>query len=369
MNKKIKILFLVHSFCIGGITVNTLDMIKHIDYDKFDVHILYIKEGMLKSEFEKFNVKFLKIGNIYNIKSLLNIIYIIKICNYVRKNKIDIIHTQDATFYMMGSVSSKLSGCKHIRTQPNLISVFEKLNTKTLKFLPFEKWTDKYIALNNTSAKDLVKVGVKKEKVEVIYGYSDNKDLDQSNIDIRKQYNIPLNKKIICNIGRLVEGKCVDKFIDIAKYMIDRDENIIFMIVGDGDLKESLIKKCEDLNIYNKVIFTGFRTDKYNIINQIDLGVFPVRTHAGMTEVVVAGKVLISGKSEIMSEYVIDGVNGFLIDDDNPESYVNKAFSILYDEARKNSMEEESRIIYRNILDEKKNIRKFQNIVHNIVSI
>jgi len=66
------------------------------------------------------------------------------------------------------------------------------------------------------------------------------------------------NKKIILFVGRLTLQKGVDWFLRAAQKVANYDQNVIFIIVGDGDFKGQAIKLAADLGILSRVIFTGF---------------------------------------------------------------------------------------------------------------
>ena len=147
-------------------------MINKIDKDKFNVHVLYVKEGMLMEDLKLHKIFISKLGSKLKLKSLINIKYIYKTVKYIMENDIDVIHTIDPVLYIVGATSAKLANVKHVRTQPNFIRRHEKLNSRTLKLLPFERWTNMFITYQYGSAKDLELAGVDKDKIEVIRGFS-----------------------------------------------------------------------------------------------------------------------------------------------------------------------------------------------------
>lgn len=365
---KINILFLVHKFDIGGVQKVNVQLIKLIDKDKFNVHVLYIKDGAFKEKVESDKIEINKIGNKLKLYSPINLLYIYKTIKYIKRHKIDLVCSIDQVMYIIGSISSKLAGAKHIRFQPNFIRKFEKLNSKTLKYLPFEKWTDLFICFNKATKSDLIKAGVSEKKIEIIYSFTELID-DKINIDndIRAEFNIPSNKKIVCSIGRLVEGKGFDIFLRIIHQINASYSKIHFFVIGDGPLKDELIEMSKKLKITN-ITFTGFRSDIEKIIPQINIGIYPNSDSAGMINVAIGGKVLISNKSDIMSEYIQDGETGFLIDSFNVVEYANKVISLLSDNELLRKMEIETKRFYSNKFDGTKNIKIFESLVFKILS-
>lgn len=364
MNNKINVIFLVHSFSIGGVQKANISMINNIDKSKFNVHVLYVEEGMLKGKLNTKKIKVIKIGNKLKLKSFTNIKYIYYIVKYIKKNKIDLIHTIDPVFYIIGSTASRIENIGHIRTQPNFIRRHEKLNIKTLKLLPFEKWTDKYITYNKGSNKDLNLAGVDQNKIETIYGYSKLKDynLTENEIDIYEEFNIPKNNKIILAMHRMVPKKGYESFIEMIPYIVNKYNKVTFLLVGDGPIKKKLGKKIIDLNIKKYVRFAGFRTEIIDIIDQIDFGVYPLGDTAAMGHVIKAGKVLISLKNSAMDEYIIHNKTGFLVPEHKPRQYAKYALKLLENKNLLCEFEKEQQNFIRKRFDGEENIRRLEEI-------
>ncbi|AIY06286.1 hypothetical protein Plano_2321 [Planococcus sp. PAMC 21323] len=345
-------------------------MINSLDKKKFNIFVLYIKEGLLKQELNQEEVKIKKIGDVLKIKSFFNILYFFKICSYVKENKINIIHTQDPILYYIGSIAAKITNIKHIRSQPNFISKYERKNAKTLKYLPFEKWTNHFITFNKATKKDLVEVGVKTEKITTIYGYYDlDFGISKEKIKrIKKGLGIDEEKRVICSIGRLAENKGLELYIQMIPIILEKIDNAVFLIIGDGPLKKVLIEMAKKNHVLDKVIFSGNRTDVDDLMKIIDLGVYANEKSAGMGIVPRNGKVLISVNSEIMSEYIVNGKTGFLINEKSPQAFGKEVIRILENEKLMNIMEANTKEFAINRFDGSNNIKIFENVVMKILN-
>lgn len=368
MDRKINILFLVDKFNMGGVQKANIRMINGINRDLFDIHVLYIKEGMLMEDLDISNIKISKIGNKIKLKSFGTIKYILKAIKYIKKNKIDIVHSIDPVLYVVGATATHYCKIKHVRTQPNFIRRHEKLNAKTLRFTPFEKWTHKYITYQHGSAKDLNLAGVKMEKIEAIRGFSKAEDFLYFNDirDIRGELNIPKESKIILAVHRMVEKKGYETFIDMIPHIVKKYKNVTFLLVGDGPLRKKFEERVESLGVSEYVRFTGFRKDLANIVKQIDFGVYPLADTAAMLSVILSGKILITKKNSSMDEYIIDGETGYLVPKDTPEEYAKYALMLLQNEEQLRKMEtNQEQYVLRNF-DGVKNIKKLENIFINL---
>lgn len=363
MNTKINILFLVHGFSIGGVEKSNIRMINNINKEKFNVHVLYINEGILMNDLTD-EITISKLGSVLKLNSLVNVNYIIKTMKYITQNNIKIVHTIDPVLYMVGATAAHFTNIKHVRLQPNFIRKHEKLNCRTLKITPFEKWTDMFITYQYASAKDLNLAGVKKEKIVTIHGFSRPEELLYFNDirDIRTELNIPKGNKIILAMHRMVENKGYETFIDMIPFIINEYPNVTFLLVGDGPLRHSYEDKVKELGVSKYVIFTGFRKDLANIIKQIDFGVYPLADTSAMGAVIRAGKVLITKKNSSMDEYIVDGKTGYLVPEDNAKVYAKYALKLLCNPKLLLKMEENQRNHVINNFDGIKNMRKLESI-------
>ena len=91
---------------------------------------------------------------------------------------------------------------------------------------------------------------------------------------IRKEFNID-GKLVVGHIGRFQRQKNHNLLIDIFKKIHDKNNNAVLLLVGDGELRQSIMDKVEDLELSNNVIYTGVRSDIPKLLQAMDVFVFP----------------------------------------------------------------------------------------------
>jgi len=72
---------------------------------------------------------------------------------------------------------------------------------------------------------------------------------------IKKRYAI--KNPLVLYVGQLCGAQHIDLFIQAAKIVLDKYPQVIFMIVGEGFMEKSLKDLTKQLNIDDKIIFTG----------------------------------------------------------------------------------------------------------------
>lgn len=92
--------------------------------------------------------------------------------------------------------------------------------------------------------------------------------------EVREEMHLD-GKKVIGNIGRIVQPKNQSFLIDILNEMVKTDDSVRLLIVGDGELQGQLKEKTKKLRLNEFVIFTGARSDAERMYQAMDVFVFP----------------------------------------------------------------------------------------------
>lgn len=92
--------------------------------------------------------------------------------------------------------------------------------------------------------------------------------------EYREQLDLK-DKFVLGHVGRFAPQKNHDFLIDIFYEVQKKYENSVLLLVGDGELRENIEKKVQDLGIADKVVFLGVRDDVEQLMQAMDVFVFP----------------------------------------------------------------------------------------------
>jgi glycosyltransferase involved in cell wall biosynthesis len=154
---------------------------------------------------------------------------------------------------------------------------------------------------------------------------------------LRGKLGIKPNEKIILFVGGL-DSPHYFKGVDILikAFSKIKNNNTKLIIVGDGDLKEGYMKLSKELNVDNKIIFTGRVSDEdlpkyyalcdFSVLPSIDKG-----EAFGMVlvEAMASGKPVIASNLAGVRSVVDNGKNGLLVKPKNVEDLRNKIEQML----------------------------------------
>lgn len=91
---------------------------------------------------------------------------------------------------------------------------------------------------------------------------------------VRHELNLD-NKIVIGHVGRFCAAKNHTFLINIFASFLSNNKNAILILVGDGVLKKKCEDYCKSLGIEHLVLFTGIRDDIDQLMQAMDIIVFP----------------------------------------------------------------------------------------------
>lgn len=97
---------------------------------------------------------------------------------------------------------------------------------------------------------------------------------EKRRLQYRKQFEIE-GKTVYGHVGRFAAVKNHIFLLHIFEEILKRDTESRLLLVGDGELKPSIMEEAVRLGIASNIIFAGNRSDVSNIMDAMDVFVFP----------------------------------------------------------------------------------------------
>lgn len=160
------------------------------------------------------------------------------------------------------------------------------------------------------------KVRILPNSVEMNLFNSKNVTSDQI-ITLKKELNIPSDAFIACFVGRMGSEKSVDVTLDYLSKTLKNDDNIYFVAIGDGPDLENLKNQAKELNLLDKVRFTGKITHedlpKYYAMSKLYLTSSLTEMNSiSMLEAMAMGLPVLQRMDEINKDQILEGKNGYI---------------------------------------------------------
>jgi glycosyltransferase involved in cell wall biosynthesis len=164
------------------------------------------------------------------------------------------------------------------------------------------------------------------------------------------------------------------------KYLIEACGSLLsgmqkFRIFFAGEIKDKEYQRecldlAESLNIRERIVFAGFRSDIGNILSQTDIVLLPSLFEAfprAVIEGMAAGKAVIATDAGGAAEAVEDGVTGFVVPPKDPAAIAEKILLLAGDEKMRLRMGSAGRLRAEKLFSIEENVRETERVYHELL--
>ena len=238
----------------------------------------------------------------------------------IHENQIDLVHVNDGLpLSKPGIIAAWLTRVTcicHVR-------MFFKLNHFDKIFARF---VDTFIYISRAIAEDNMAQGIPTAKGTIIHNAVDlgQFSLSHDTTKVRDEFGWTSRERLIGVIGRLDWWKGHEFFLEAMAEVYRQIPELRGLIVGAPETtpqNQAYLKKLktltQSLNLEDKVIFTGFRSDIPRLMAALDVVVLSSSTPEPFGRVVIeamaAGKPVVATAAGGVLDIIEDGVNGLLV--------------------------------------------------------
>ncbi len=153
------------------------------------------------------------------------------------------------------------------------------------------------------------------EKALTIHSGIDAEKFQKPSFDLHTRLGIAKSRQIAGTIAALTEEKDLDTFLEAARIVLNEGFDVHFIIVGEGDLREQLIRKTTELSLETHVTFTGYVDNPLDYLQQFDLFLLTSRNEGLGTSILDAfacNVPVIASRTGGIPELVQHGETGLL---------------------------------------------------------
>lgn len=174
-----------------------------------------------------------------------------------RRERYDVIHAHDWLTFPAGIALARVTG------KPLVVHVhsteFDRAgNNVNQRVYDIERAgmhaADRVVAVSQFTKSICVRrYSVAPDRIDVVYN-----GVDRDNVQPREGDRIEAGDKIVLFLGRITMQKGPEYFIAAAKRVLEKYDNVKFVLAGSGDMALRMIDLAASMGIGHKVLFTGF---------------------------------------------------------------------------------------------------------------
>lgn len=351
---------------IHGVGSFLYNVIPGFNRDRFNVVLCVLR--WKDSSDDLFKVKGINIK--YLGKDKFDPTTLMSLLKIIKDERVDIIHLHGYGSSNFGILAAMIMGIPAIvhshDNNPNY-PLYQRLADLFLV-----RFIDRLIAVSESTKESAInKRKISESKVIVMHNAISLEKFHELDADeiVKEKIRLGINSdyKVIGTVTRLREEKGNKYLLEAAAEVLKLFPKTIFLIVGDGPLREELQNICKKLNLEKNVIFYGFSSDIRTLYSVFDIKVVASVNEGfsfALIEAMAMGKAIISTNVGGPKEIIKDGTTGLLVPSKNSNELAQKLIFLLKNE-------EELKKLGNNAREESKKygigsyIKKLENLYEN----
>ena len=246
----------------------------------------------------------------------------------------------------------------------------ENLNQAKIEYLEMIDRYDYILFQSPSQAKDLYNMSSwEKDKTIVLRPSASISDIksvkEKDSVLNTSDFNIVI-------VGSVQERKGQHLLPKIANSLKNEIKNIKFHFVGNivnEEYREIIQKDIEKLNLKDKIIFHGFKSNYLEYMNSADV-ILQVSEEEGVSrvlrEAMALGKVIISFKLDGTNDLLVDGEDSLLSPYGNLESLANNIKKVYYDKELYDRLQETALENFKHKYSKERYLEQLENLIKRI---
>ena len=379
--KQRRITFLIDSLGMGGAERLLSIYLQHLDTTRFDARVctLQVREGNpMADEIQRLGipVDFIELGKLRDWRGLRRLI------DYLRQQQTDLLHTQLELADTIGSLAAKIVGIPSVTTlhtfdsSPKAERLYWRLK---LRWWTMRRLCSRIIAVSEGTRQHHISKGqLAPQQVVTLYNgidlsrFSQHGQYDQRWRRAKRQaLGIPPDAPLLMTVAVLRKPKGIQYLIEALPAILEAQPETYYLVVGDGEHKETLKELVQAHKLTKRVIFTGMRNDIPDLLAISDLFVLPTLGEALPTvlaEAMAAQKPIVVSEVGGVPEMVEHGRNGLLVPLADVERLAEACIQILQHPDQAQAMAQAGREIVETRFNIRKQVQHLEELYQEILT-
>ncbi len=282
-----------------------------------------------------------------------------KLVSVIRKEKIQLVDTQNPQSKLWGSVVAGLTGVALVSTLNSWYGTEHRKGSwrgrlYSILELGTNFFLDRYVVVSRSIRDALIQHGVASDKIDLIYNAVETDQTAQieDGKSIIESLKLPSDRIVLVTAGRLTWAKGYEDLIRALAILVKEDNRIFCLVAGAGELQESLKTLIEQEGLSRHVVLLGHvsRDKILSLIATGDIFVMPSRsegTPIALLEAASLKKPILATNVGGIPELVKNEEESLLVEAGSVSGLVNGIQRLIQDPALSQRLGENA---YRRVL-------------------
>ncbi|MGL5244950.1 MAG: glycosyltransferase family 1 protein [Sarcina sp.] len=280
-NLRKKVLHVVGGMNVGGTETMLMNLYREVHKDiQFDFISYYDKEAYYDDEINSLGGRVIRLNAPNKVGALKAIKELSKVMK--EEGEYEAIHAHTLFNCGIAMIAGWLSGVKvrvsHAHTTLDKKDNFIKRAYTTAMSKVIKIFSTDFLACSHKAGEYLFGDNIENhKKYKRLPNYVNYKNIIhcENNTNIRHELGIKKDDILIGHIGRFMDAKNHKFIVEIMNELVKENNKIKCLLVGDGHLREEIERQVAWYGLENNIYFLGIRNDIPEILNSLDLFLFP----------------------------------------------------------------------------------------------
>lgn len=314
MDKKIKILFLIHDLSVGGAEKVLVNLVNHMDQTKFDITVMTLFDVGVNRQFLLPHIHYKSCFRhmIRGNSHLMKFLSPRQLHGWLIRDRYDV-----EVAYLEGPSARVISGCPFPETR--LVSwIHVEQHSRKLAAQSFRSYQEsedcyakfhKIICVSEYVKKDFSTIYPQLKDLRVLYNTNETEQILVQKDETVEDYIFSKEEIKLCGVGKVVPIKGFDKLARIHCRLRKEGYPIHTYVLGVGTDREKIAQYIAGEGEAETFTFLGYQTNPYKYVAKCDLFVCASVAEGfstAATEALIVGTpvctVDVSGMKEMLGE-------------------------------------------------------------------
>ena len=321
---RLRTLFVIDELDIGGTEQQILEIVRHIDRDRFEPMVCCFRHGAKAREIEGLGVPVFHEPK--HLKADPGLV--LRLAKLIRRERIDLVQTYLWGANTWGRIAARMAGVRWVVASERNVDIWEERYKRVIG-----RWlarsTDRIIANSEAVRRYLLdRGGLEPDKVVTVYnGVNFDRFRTACDPQVRRaELGLPEDAVLAGVVARVEPAKDHETLLRAVALIGDRIPRLHLAVVGGGSEIPRLQARADEIGIASRGHFVGPRTDAAEWLQSIDVSVLS-SVKEGLSNTVLesmaAGRPMVATHVGGNGEVIVQGETGYLVPTRDPAAFAD----------------------------------------------